>query len=53
MIFYAFLSGFMLFGFLLALLQTNWVNAFLSGIFCVTWLIEAFAEKEREELKDD
>lgn len=53
MIFYAFLSGFMFYGFLQALLQMNWVNASLAGLFCITWLIEAFVEKKREDLKDD
>lgn len=53
MIYYAFLSGFMFYGFLHALLQTNWVNVFLAGLFCITWLKEAFLEKKREELKDD
>ena len=53
MIFYAFLSGFMFCHFLQALLQMNWVNASLCGLFCVMWLIEAFVEKKREDLKDD
>lgn len=50
MIYYAFLSGFMFYGFLQALLQTNWVNAFWTGLFCIMWLINAFIEKKYEEL---
>ena len=53
MIYYSFLSGFMFYGFLQALLQTNWVNASLGGLFCIMWLINAFVEKKREELKQD
>lgn len=53
MIYFAFLSGFMFYGFLQALLQTKWINAFLAGFFCIMWLIDAFIEKKRKELKDD
>jgi hypothetical protein len=41
----------MFFGFLMALLQTNLVNAFWAGLFCIMWLINAFIEKKYEELK--
>lgn len=53
MIFYAFLSGFMFYGFLQALLQTNWVDASLGWLLCIMWLTEAFIEKKREEQKDE
>lgn len=53
MIYYAFLSGFMFYGFLQALLQMNWVNTSLAGLLWIIWLINSFNEKKREEQKDD
>lgn len=53
MIYYSFLSGFMFYGFLHALLQAKWFDAFLGGLLCIAWLIEAFIKKKEEELKQD
>lgn len=55
MLFYSFISGFIFYGFLMALLLTNWVNVCLSGLLCIMWLREAFIKKIEfeEELKDD
>lgn len=51
MIYYSFLSGFMFYVFLHALLQAKWSDAFLGGLLCILWLIEAFVEKKKKELK--
>lgn len=47
MIYYSFLSGFMFYGFLYALVQTKWSVALLGGLLCITWLIEAFIKKKK------
>lgn len=52
-IYYSFLSGLMFYGFLHALVQTKWSAVFIHGLLCIMWLLNAFVEKEREELKQD
>lgn len=47
MIYYSFLSGFVFYGFLHALVQAKWSNALLGGLLCIMWLIEAFIEKKK------